>query len=84
MEWISVNDRMPQEKGTICKNVILLREDGLVTAGWLNEDNGKAYYLDDYDDFIYKEDISRFTHWMPLPPPPHETDDSVFLMSNGG
>ena len=69
-EWISVKDRLPQEKGEICKNVIMFMDDGLVTVGWLNEDNGFAFYLDTRNDFVSKVPISRCTHWMPLPQPP--------------
>ena len=69
-EWISVKDRLPQEKGEICKNVILFMDDGLVTVGWLNEDRGSAYMLDTRNDFISKVPMLRCTHWMPLPQPP--------------
>ena len=69
-EWISVKDRLPQEKGEICKNVILFMDDGLVTVGWLNEDRGSAYMLDTRNDFISKVPMLRCTHWMPLPHPP--------------
>ena len=62
-KWIPVTERFPQKKGEVCKNVILLMDDGLVTAGWLNEDTGKAYYLDTRNDFISKVPISRATHW---------------------
>ena len=68
-EWISVKDRLPQEKGEICKNVILFMDDGLVTVGWLNEDRGSAYMLDTRNDFISKVPMLRCTHWMPLPQP---------------
>ena len=61
--WIPVTERLPQKKGEICKNVNLLMDDGLVTAGWLNEDTGKAYYLDPRNDFVSKVPISRATHW---------------------
>ena len=71
-KWIPVSERLPQEKGKICKTVILLMDDGVVTTGWLNEDRGSGYYLPPYDDFISKVPLSRFTHWMPLPEPPKE------------
>ena len=61
--WIPVTERLPQKKGEICKNVNLLMDDGIVTAGWLNEDTGKAYYLDPRNDFVSKVPISRATHW---------------------
>ena len=71
-KWISVKDRLPQEKGEICKNVIMFMDDGLVTVGWLNEDIQFAFYLDTRDDLVSKVPISRCTHWMPLPEPPKE------------
>lgn len=69
-KWLATAERMPQEKGDVCKNVILFMDDGLVTVGWLNENTGKGYYLDASNDFIQRVPISRFTHWMPLPEPP--------------
>ncbi len=69
-KWLATAERMPQEKGDVCKNVILFMDDGLVTVGWLNENTGKGYYLDASNDFIQRVPISRFTHWMPLPQPP--------------
>lgn len=69
-KWISVKDGLPQGKGEVCKNAILLMDDGLVTVGWLNENTEKAYYLDTWNDVINRVPISRCTHWMPLPQPP--------------
>ena len=69
-KWIPVTERLPQEKGEICKNAILFMDDGLVTVGWLNEDIRCAFYLDTRNDFVSKVPISRCTHWMPLPEPP--------------
>ena len=72
-KWIPVTERLPQEKLEMCKNVILLMDDGIVTAGWLNantSDGGKVFYLDAVRDYIVKAPISRCTHWMPLPEPP--------------
>lgn len=70
--WISVSERLPQEYGAVCKNVILLMDDGFVTVGWLNQVTRKGYYLDAVNDDVIREPISRFTHWMPLPEPPEE------------
>ena len=69
-EWIPVSERLPREKGEICKNVILFMDDGLVTVGWLNEDIMSAFYLDTRNDFVSRVPMSRCTHWMPLPNPP--------------
>ena len=70
--WISVEDRLPQEYGAVCKNVNVLMDDGLVTVGWLNQVTGKGYYLDTNNDFICTAPLTEFTHWMPLPQPPKE------------
>ena len=70
MKWIPVSERLPQEKGEICKNAILFMDDGLVTVGWLNEDRMLAFYLDTRNDFVSQVPMSRCTHWMPLPQPP--------------
>ena len=71
-KWISVSERLPQEYGAVCKNVILLMDDGFVTVGWLNQVTGKGYYLDAVNDDVIREPLSRFTHWMALPEPPKE------------
>lgn len=75
MEWISVKDRLPSEY-----------EFALVyrTGEYVNKEdcvrleahikNGRWE-----DDWIPN---TRVTHWMTLPTPPHEIDDSVFLMTN--
>lgn len=70
MKWIPVTERLPQEKGEICKNAILFMDDGLVTVGWLNQERMSAFYLDTRNDFVSKVPLSRCTHWMPMPEPP--------------
>lgn len=70
-EWISVEDRLPQEGGAVCENVILFMDNGLVTVGWLNQITNRGYYLDTINDVVIKAPLSRFTHWMPLPEPPN-------------
>lgn len=69
-KWIPVTERLPKgadASGTICENVNLLLDDGLVTCGWMNGITDKVYYLNVRDDYIQKAPISRVTHWMPLP-----------------
>ena len=66
-EWISVEERLPQETGEVCRVVNLMMDNGLVTAGWLNDITGFGYFLDSRSSFIRQAPISRFTHWMPLP-----------------
>lgn len=75
-EWISVEERLPQEGGAVCENVILFMDNGLVTVGWLNQITNRGYYLDTINDVVIKAPLSRFAHWMPLPEPPNtEADD---------
>ena len=69
-KWIPVTERLPQEDLEMCKNVNLLMDDGFVTVGWLNQSNGKVYYIGAYHDFVENAPISRCTHWMPLPEAP--------------
>lgn len=55
-----------------------------------SEENDEYYLLKgwyenvhNWDDYSCISIIEGFvTHWMPLPPFPHEIDDSVFLMTN--
>ena len=68
--WISVEDKLPQETGEVCRVVNLMMDNGLETAGWLNDITGLGYFLDSRSSFIRQAPISRFTHWMPLPEPP--------------
>lgn len=69
-EWISVEERLPQERGAVCVNMILLMDNGLVTVGWLNQITNRGYFLDTINDVVIIAPLSRFTHWMPLPEPP--------------
>lgn len=69
-KWISVKDKMPQEPGESCINVILFMDNGEVTIGWLNQIRDKGYYLDESDDIVAEVPLSRFTHWMSLPESP--------------
>ena len=70
--WISVEERLPQETGEVCRVVNLMMDSGLVTAGWLNDITGLGYFLDSRSSFIRQAPISRFTNWMPLPSKPEE------------
>lgn len=70
--WIPVTERLPQKYGEVCKNVNMLMDDGFVTVGWLNQVTNAGYYLDAKNDYVIREPLSRFTHWMPLPEPPKE------------
>ena len=70
--WISVEERLPQETGEVCRVVNLMMDNGLVTSGWLNDITGLGYFLDSRSSFVRQAPISRFTHWMPLPETPKE------------
>lgn len=57
MEWISINDRLPEENG-----YTLVHVGGMIEVRWY------AQYYHDWDKCTSKS--RRVTHWMPLPPPP--------------
>lgn len=60
--WIPVEERMP-DFGSFSCEVIVRRNDGLVTAGWYGE----------FDRYWHDGAGGRrinVTHWMPLPAPP--------------
>jgi hypothetical protein len=67
MEWISVNDRLPEK----CIDVIVAKQNGRVFAMTFRQERGdkcmKFHWLGEggwYDQH------SQVTHWMPLPEPP--------------
>ena len=80
--WISVKDQLPDELKDLSlrktKKPVLLyaAKDGAIYVGW--------YYGRDYrgvDCFISRTSMNAFqyitkkiTYWMPLPPPPENTD----------
>lgn len=69
MDWIDVNDRMPEDE----ENVLVYL------------DFGGRKVIDVMSGFTVKnsKSVYRITHWRPLPNPPRDNDASVFLMSNG-
>ena len=76
-KWIPVTERLPRgadKSGKVCENVILLLSvpfsENYVTSGWINGITGKVYYVDEFDDFFHKTDMSAVKAWMPLPQPP--------------
>jgi hypothetical protein len=57
MEWISVQDQLPEEDG------VYISFDGIrVCFAWMGED--RFDMTANYDTFV--------THWMPLPEPPKD------------
>ncbi len=64
VEWISVEDRLPQYD----KEVVYIDKSNDIHLGRLESGMGKEIYWTHYD-FLEDEDV---THWMPLPHPPKE------------
>lgn len=60
-EWISVEDRLPVDMGTV-----LIAHKGGVSFGWYNG----AYW--EKGAATKHREIKTVTHWMPLPEPPKE------------
>lgn len=77
--WIPVTERLPMgadKSGKVCENVILLLSvpfsENYVTSGWINGITEKVYYVDEFDDFFHKTDMSAVKAWMPFPQPPKD------------
>jgi len=69
MEWISVEDRLPDENGPVLVVVNgCVEERGFI--GFMPDKKtplwGRSRWADDWD---------YVTHWMPLPEPPKEVSD---------
>ena len=71
MEWISVEERLPEKYETI----LLFRpekgaEKDQIWCGWrIRHIGGQPAYRTDTEDRL-----DGITHWMPLPEPPKETE----------
>ena len=69
MEWISVNDRLPEiidrVSGNPCSDPVLVTDGENIQVGirWIC--GKEEYFLPDY-----RETINKITHWMTLPEPP--------------
>ena len=63
-EWISVDERLPEENGRylVCVNVSHLAFTSLTIIAVMEYGKNHGFYL-------YSED-EPVTHWMPLPEPP--------------
>ncbi len=63
MEWIKVEDRLPEKH----IEVLVFRADPneiiISSLSWM---------LD--NDPIWQDEVSNYTHWMPLPRPPSEEE----------
>ena len=64
MEWISVKDRLPQEK--LFNGLVCLENDAVLEAHYSNLST-KGFWSLLHGQF--RED-NKVTHWMPLPKPP--------------
>lgn len=66
-EWISVNDRLPEDNqeviAVVCAFYGGLKKRTEVVATHYTEKNG-------FDFFMIRQDSYLVTHWMPLPEPP--------------
>ena len=67
MEWISVNDRLPEN----VEDVLIVYDKSVYVGVWW-PDSAVIFANQPgmYDDTIPKNEV---THWMPLPPPPTVT-----------
>lgn len=65
MEWISINDRLPELRDGISSEKVIVALGKQVVFGWyrINE-----WVTPDMIPFVKQEKI---THWMPLPKSPN-------------
>lgn len=81
MDWISVEDRLPEETGEYLVNVHMETEDDAtdtVIAAWYNTDVPLLFerevgwiLLNEYYDLSSRL-CGNITHWAPWPSPPKE------------
>jgi hypothetical protein len=72
MEWISVNDRLPEE----FSNVLVARSCGVVCECTVDIDGEFAFEYELGLRRYTAKPLSDVTHWMPLPSPPTELNNS--------
>ena len=65
-EWISVNDRLPEN----LQGILVCHKTGTIYAGGFYEGPDK-FSLNAFAG-APTIDIDNFTHWMPLPSPPNQ------------
>ena len=63
MEWISVEDRLPEPEYKQ-EQVIISCCEGIVIAGWYDKEN--RVFKDEHNGAW----VPEVTHWMPLPEAP--------------
>ncbi len=69
-EWISVEERLPEDNGD---ELIICTKDGIVGTGRYNNIGNKGLFswmANEGSDFYDLGTDSRVTHWMPLPEAP--------------
>lgn len=60
MKWVSIKDRLPKKH----EDVLAFRpDDGIIITRL-------SWMLD--SEPIWADEVSNYTHWMPLPEPPKE------------
>ena len=76
MEWISVKDRLPEQKKEhnyfISNPVLVFCDDGTIEKALYQKGDGfKNWAIIFGEDYLQLE-YNEVTHWMPLPKPPKE------------
>ena len=69
MEWISVKDRLPEDR----RNVIVNCEHGVISAYWHVDYQAKYWYCTDHtvlDPEFEDVGLKKVSHWMDFPSPP--------------
>lgn len=61
--WIPVSERLPDDD----LEMVLLTDGEWVTFG---RQSGDGWYVEESAEALGPRELSRFTHWMPLPEPP--------------
>lgn len=68
-KWVSVEDRLPEEKPFRFQSVIVAKENGTVLQAWYNT-KVKSFMKNN----LSLVDLNhKVTHWMPWPEPPTDT-----------
>ena len=68
MEWISVEDRLPDDDGSHFD--VWVDGDRIPDALYDNDKQAFLNYVSDNDGYFEWREIENVTHWMPLPEPP--------------
>ena len=74
-EWISVDDRLPQEnepEGAICEQVQVLLDNGVVSTGWCNRHTKLWWHLNYGETYFTGCDYEHtpVIAWQPFAQPP--------------